>query len=170
MEYLATKQNRFLISSKNVELKAWNLLFRTFLHLSAKFFLFILYIYLARICLSVRPAQISIWTNPNQRCDHASITIGESSGSQCDLLLVLSVGMGGRSAIVWYLGSHEVNFSESRQIAYLAFERPIFTPKKNFNPIFGQSATVGYHGPLEGLQIACLGPKKSFFNKKISTL
>ena len=32
--------------------------------------------------LSVRPAQILIWTNPNWRREHANTTMGESSGSQ----------------------------------------------------------------------------------------
>ena len=49
---------------------------------------------------SVGPAQISIWTNPNKRCDRAPTTMSKSSDSQGDPLLALSVGTGGWSTIV----------------------------------------------------------------------
>ena len=64
--------------------------------------------------------------------------MGESSGSQGDSLLVLSVGTGGRSATVGYLGQPESDFSDSHQIAYLAPKRPIFTLKKIFARVAGR--------------------------------
>ena len=65
-------------------------------------------------------------TNPFRRCDHALTTISESSGSQGNLLLALSVGTGDRSETVGYLGPPEADFLESRQIAYLTPEKPKF--------------------------------------------
>ena len=53
--------------------RAFNVTFRVI-----KGQLFILYL------AHVRPAQISIWTNPNRRWDHSPTTMGESSGSQGD--------------------------------------------------------------------------------------
>ena len=55
--------------------------------------------------------------------------MGESSRSQGDLLLALSVGTWGRSATIGYLGPPKVDFSETQQIAYLDLKRYVFDPK-----------------------------------------
>ena len=87
------------------------------------------YIWHTSVFTSVRPAQISILTNPNRRCDHSPTTMGESSGSQGDPLLPLSVGTWDWSATVGYLGPPEVHFWESCQISHLASKRAILTKK-----------------------------------------
>ena len=100
----------------------------------------------------VCPPQISIWTNPSQRGDHAPTTMGESSGCQIDLLLALLVDTGGRLATVGYLGPPEADFPEYRQISYLVPKRPNYSPKNYFDTIVGRSTTH-----------ACLGPPRLIF-------
>ena len=56
--------------------------------------------------------------------------MSESSGSQGGPLFVFLVGTGVRSATVGYLWPSQADFSESRQIVYLAPVRHIFKEKK----------------------------------------
>ena len=80
--------------------------------------------------------------------------MSESSGSQGDPLLALSVGRRGWSATVWYLGPSEADFSESPQIACLAPERANHSRKKIFGTTVGRSTTP-----------SCLRPARPIFEK-----
>ena len=66
---------------------------------------------------------------------------------------MLLVSTGGRSATVGYLGPSKADFSETHQIAYLAYKRPILTPKI-FLSRYSRSTTP-----------ACLGSPQSDFSK-----
>ena len=85
-----------------------------------------LYIYGTR--LSVHPARISSWSNPNRRCDHTSTTMARIVVRRVTRFWHCRWSLGSVSDCR-YLWLPEVDFSESRQIAYLVPEMPIFTLK-----------------------------------------